>query len=232
LLSVALGRGSSKVAAEAVTPEYRSLDDVPTKAFTYNFLICSHAVCEALTVLVAAFIPLVYNYNVASSEPVNHRATLANFFISLCGETLVADSLFCVMAARQQRRAHTFLATWQLRPRGSIFAFVAVTLASFLPVWYALLLTQLPKLDEDHFAGYYSLPRLLMRVQSLDRSWVDTQQYDPYNTSESVINAMADLRQECGAPPGDISNEVFCREIAISNPTQELLSRCCDMGYC
>lgn len=182
-LAWAVGRNSVKVASEAATPEYRTLADLPSRAFTYNFLICAHTVTEAISVIVAGFIPLVYNYNVADLEKVDRKITLQNFFIALIGETLVADGLFCLLAARQQRQAHTFLATWQLRPRGSITIFIAATIAAFLSIWYALLLTQVPKKD-DSYLGYHAFP---------DTLWWVIQTSDWHNATESGTATDSDI---------------------------------------
>jgi hypothetical protein len=45
--------GAARVQADDVqtTAEFHKLSDIPSRALAYNFLICSHAVCEALTVL-------------------------------------------------------------------------------------------------------------------------------------------------------------------------------------
>jgi len=209
LLSIALGRGSSKVGAEASTPEYRSLADVPSKAFTYNFLICTHAVCEALTVIVAAYVPLVYNYNVASRDAVDSKTAWVNFIIALVGETIVADSLFCLLAGRQQRRAHTFLATWQLRPRGSVVTFVLVAAAAFLPVFYSLLLVEMPKWDDGALA-MHSWPQTMALVDLTYELWNTTSVIDWQQASSSELTQMARLRSKCGVPPGEVDHEEFC----------------------
>jgi len=203
VVSAMLGRGSSKVAADAATPEYRTLDDLPSKAFTYNFLICSHAVCEAVTVLVASFISLAYNTNVAGIDPIDRRTTIVNLVIALVGETIVADGLFCFMAGRQQRRAHTFLATWYLRPRGSLFALVSATVSAFLPVWYAIILMAVYKKDDSHL-GYHSFSLTQVQVSLLA---------DKYNITQAGVASVEDeleLRGACGVPPGAMGHEEWC----------------------
>jgi len=192
LLSLALGRGSAKVSADAATPEYRTLSDLPSKAFTYNFLICAHTVTEAITVVVAGLVPLVYNYNIANTELVDRSATLANLVIALVGETLIADGLFCIMASRQQRQAHTFLATWQLRPRGSIVVFVAAVVVAILPAWYALLLTQVPKKDSSNF-GYFSYPKVLADVVLANKYYNATKDADPDHVDPRAVTTLVEI---------------------------------------
>jgi len=223
LLALALGRGSAKVAADQATPEYRSLDDIPSKAFTYNFLICAHAVCEAVTVLIAGFLPLAYNMNINDYGLVPRGQMIVNLIISLVGETIVADGLFCVMAAREQRKAHTFLATWQLRPRGSITVFLVVTLAAFLPVWYTLLLSATMKKDDSHF-GYHSVPQELYIVDIL------AYRYNRSTHGVATQNEYVNLRAKCGPPPGEVSNEVWC---FADERTDADLRKCCEeMDLC
>ena len=125
LLSQALHRGKVSDADAAAPATIAALADLPPKVFTYNFLICVHAVIETVLVLAGALVPLVMNMNLgatACKEELDQGNLLTNMAVGLVGETLVADGIFCVLAARRQRNAHSFLATWRLRPRGSMLS--------------------------------------------------------------------------------------------------------------
>ena len=230
-LGRALGRSSPRVAAEAETPEYRTLADLPSRCFTYNFLICAHTVTEAISVCVAALIPLVYNYNVAGLEPVDRGVVVTNFLIAFVGETLVADGLFCLMAARQPRQAHTFLATWQVRPRGSIWVFVAATIVAFLSIWYAMLLTQVPKKDDSNL-GYYAYPDTLWWVIKTAEWHNATESGDPDVADEAIY----ELPNNCYTHAGlsGWCNEEVWADGARWGGRPGVVSRCCfwalDMG--
>lgn len=222
LLSLALARGSAKVSADAVTPEYRTLADIPSKAFTYNFLICTHTICEAVTCLVAGLIPLAYNYNISGLAPLNRSLIVTNMVIAIVGETLVADGLFCILAVRQQRQAHTFLATWQMRPRGSIHVFVATTVVAILPLWYAIILYQVPKKDDTHL-GYHGFPVVLWKVVETLRQ---------YNATENGVATDADvylLQGECVSPSlrKKWCNEEVWEETGRWASRTNVVNRCC-----
>ena len=109
LLSQALHRGKVSDADAAAPATIAALADLPPKVFTYNFLICVHAVIETVLVLAGALVPLVMNMNLgatACKEELDQGNLLTNMAIGLVGETLVADGIFCVPAARRQRNAH------------------------------------------------------------------------------------------------------------------------------
>ena len=208
-------------------PNYGKIGDIPSKPYTYNFLICAHAVCEAVTVLTAAFIPLAYNANIADYNEIDQGTVITNLIIGLIGETLVADSILCILAARKQRTAHTFLATWQMRPKGSLFAFVAVTVAAFCPIWHTVLATQTIKKDSSEL-GYHSYPQMLFMVNQ-HRHHYNMTQHGIYkaNTEANcngdtgcMFSELLTLRVLCGAPPGELSNRDWC--IANNKPV-----KCC-----
>ena len=212
--------------------------------------------------LTAAFIALAYNINIAGFKPIDRSTVVTNMLIGLVGETIVADGFLCVIAARQQRRAHTFLATWQapisllssrglprcpspaarkrapdvlchvvrqMRPRGCLLVYIAVTLAAFCPIWYTVLITQTVKRDESHVLGYHSWPSVLYTV-NLHRERYNNSKFGVYTTLDcgegytgSIdcnLNDIMNLRVHCGAPPGELSNAAWCEE--NSYPT-----KCC-----
>merc|ERR1711865_238316 len=108
-----------------------------------------------MTVLVGGLFPLAFNYNPVGDVELDYKTVAANLAIALVGETLVAEGIFCVLAARQQHKAHTFIATWRLRPHGSVLLFVMGALMAFLPVWYALMLYMVVKRqDSDSSFGF------------------------------------------------------------------------------
>ena len=67
-IGLLLGRGGhAKVSPRAVvaeTPLYRSVVDLPPKEYTYNFLICVHAVCETMLVLVGGLALMLMNFSI------------------------------------------------------------------------------------------------------------------------------------------------------------------------
>ena len=207
-------------------PNYGKIGEIPSKPYTYNFLICAHAVCEAVTVLTAAFLPLAYNANIADYNEIDQGTVITNLIIGLIGETLVADSILCILAARKQRTAHTFLATWQMRPKGSLFAFVAVTVAAFCPIWHTVLATQTIKKDSSDL-GYHSYPQMLFMVNQ-HRHHYNMTQHGIYTSQTGNCNGdtgcmfseLTTLRVLCGAPPGELSNRDWC--IANNKPV-----KCC-----
>ena len=205
----------SWVEQDESNPNYGKLDDIPSKPYTYNFLICAHAVCEAVTVLTAAFIPLAYNANIADYKEIDQGTVITNLMIGLIGETIFADSILCILAARKQRTAHTFLATWQMRPKGSLFAFVAVTVAAFCPIWHTVLATQTIKKDSSQL-GYHSYPQMLFMVDQ-HRHHYNRTQHGLYTTKSEcggdtgcLYSELLTLRVLCGAPPGELSNKDWC----------------------
>ena len=216
ILSLVLNRNKVTPQDEA-NPNYTKLDDIPSKPYTYNFLICAHAVCEAVTVLTAAFIPLAYNANIADYAEIDQGTVITNLMIGLIGETILADSILCILAARRQRTAHTFLATWQMRPKGSLFAFVAVTVAAFCPIWHTVLVTQTVKKDSSAL-GYHSYPQMLFMVNQHRHHYNMTQHGIYTNMPECgtdtgcMYSELLTLRVLCGAPPGELSNKDWCVE--------------------
>ena len=89
-LSLLLRRGKARGDEKAESRVYRSVDDLPPKEYTYNFLICVHAVCETTLVLVGGLVLMLMNFSITctsvaggivhktrtDSSPANERANL------------------------------------------------------------------------------------------------------------------------------------------------------------
>ena len=175
LLSQALHRGKVSDADAAAPATIAALADLPPKVFTYNFLICVHAVIETVLVLAGALVPLVMNMNLgatACKEELDQGNLLTNMAIGLVGETLVADGIFCVLAARRQRNAHSFLATWRLRPRGSMLVFILVGCVAFLQAWQAVVgedgMPYVWLYESEQMFGLRLTPRFAVQIHSIE----------------------------------------------------------------
>ena len=90
------------------------------------------------------------------------RITLLSFFL----ETLIADGLFCFLAVRQQRRAHSFLATWRLRSFGTFGIYVATALLVVCPVVMQMTTDMVVVADENMF-GIRAFPAVLQCITEL-----------------------------------------------------------------
>jgi len=169
--------------SEYSTATFRTAADIPPKIYAYNYIICVHAVCEAAMVLIGGLTPLLLNLQLsptdcpagATTQQCNiwlqefpQRAVLANTFISLMCETLIADSIFCFLAARQQRKAHSFLATWRTRSSRSLGVFVLSCCLASLPLFRGAAATAQIAISENMF-GFRYFPKPLNCYDALRR---------------------------------------------------------------
>jgi len=170
---------------------YRTSADLPPKLYAYGYLIIVHAICEAIMVLVGGLGPLLLNISLSApdcgdvessvnqtagisvatmcnayTEPFKQGLAIGNTLISFVAETFVADGLFCLMAVRKQRRAHTFLATWRLRTSGSILVFVALSALACFPI-YAQIMQQTDVVLDGNMFGLRYFPSALPCLDSL-----------------------------------------------------------------
>jgi len=169
--------------SEFSTAAFRTAVDIPPKIYAYNYIICVHAVCEAAMVLIGGLTPLLLNVQLsptdcpadATSQQCNiwlkefpQRAVLTNTFVSLMCETLIADSIFCFLAARQQRKAHSFLATWRTRSSRSLKVFVLACCLAALPLFRTAAAHTQVAISEKMF-GFRYFPTALNCYDSLRR---------------------------------------------------------------